>query len=169
MAKRKRSEQSASRRMVAHHEAAHAVAAFRNGFPCEVCTIKRRGHLAGQVLYEGALNDASDLRRALIVDLAGYCAELKIGAVEQVAKSGAAADFQQAQSKLLRLADTTEAAAIEQAFAFVQAPHNWKAIELIAAELIVRHTLDGEELAILLLMADGALGPNELREYREGI
>lgn len=64
------------------------------------------------------------------------------------------------------LGDVDEKSALTEAFTFVRAPKNWRAIEAIAAELLENERLDGEEVYILVCVADGEAGPEVLERYR---
>ncbi|MCK6501444.1 MAG: hypothetical protein L6Q38_18355, partial [Nitrospira sp.] len=167
-----------SDQFTAYHEAGHVVACIRFGLMHNGATIKpgtnREGAYLGVVSHEvnhefpADFDDDREIgrqtRRALIIALAGYAAELTAGQDKQTARGGASSDFEQAE---VILGGPVTLDWIEKARAFVRRPRNWKAIEMMAAELLDRESLDAEEACAVVLIADGDAPATYLEEYRE--
>jgi len=142
------------RRYTAFHEGAHAVADHRLGFVCLGATIAPRGDTLGAAQAMDGWNDEQQARDSLTALYAGYCASIEAGEDEAVARKGADHDFEQADEVLVCLG-AAETECLDVAFAFVREPSNWRAIELVAAELLLHEVLNGDEVAILVAIADG--------------
>ncbi len=78
----------------------------------------------------------------------------------------ACADFEEAQREIEFLG-IAEREAIELASAFVANPANWRAIEVLARELLNHETIDGQEVPVIIDVADGVTTLDQLEQYRQ--
>lgn len=151
-------------RETAFHEAGHAVADCRFGFVCGVVSIEprpglgTRGHATCLYEHEGTDDDV------ILALLAGYAAAVRSGEDSDDAKEGASSDFERALEILARSERTELASHLERAEAFVR--DNWTAIERVAVELIEWRTIDGQELEVVLDVADGNATDADLARFR---
>ena len=160
-----------TRRQVAYHEAGHIVAHERCGHVNGGATIRPDGetlgrtHTGRQSLLDCDLRTAAGrrmvqqrVREQLLCLAAGYAAEVQAGYPRSLARRGASGDLAEMR-ELLWLLDEDGAAAIqrhiERAEEFVRKPRNWRAIEAVAAELLVRESIGGRRAQVLVRRADG--------------
>ncbi len=153
------------RESTAYHEAGHAVAMTRFGICCGSVTIRRNGPVLGAAEGDGDWHDEEHARQFLTTHLAGYAVNVRQGAPEATARAYACADFEEAQREIAWLG-ITEREAIELAVAFVGVPENWHAIEVLAAELLKYETIDGQEIPVIVDIADGETTTAQLERYR---
>lgn len=146
---------------VAHHEAAHAVAALALGDTLTEVTIKpdaARGsaghaeHLRGSNYSDPCGEDWWHFKQAVIA-YAGHQATLKLGHNEDFQEAGAHDDYYSAAIHLDAIAgdDGVETKAIQQAANIVALC--WGQIEDLAIELIEHQTLTGEAVSEALSFA----------------
>ena len=179
-----RNRWDSSRVRTAYHEAAHAVADVRFGFQCKEVTIVscKEAGISGQAtsVDSGYYNDEREpgrnvstlnVERAksqLIVLLAGYAAALEKDPTSKSrrVKIRAADDIAEARSILHELGDNgTIAPWFRKALAFVRS--NWRAIDMVARDLIEVKRLDGTEVDAIVGIADGEPDAKvELAQYR---
>jgi hypothetical protein len=166
------------RRFIAYHEAGHAVAQHRLGFTSLGCTITPANDYAGLAshmdddfafatraddgVYEIPPEKTRDL---LIVNFAGYCAQIQAGDTEEMARIGASEDFETAEERRLAIG-LSEDDCIKLAGDFVREASNWLAIEAIAEELLLRETLGGDEVDILFDVLAGECTRADLDNFR---
>ncbi len=170
----------------AYHEAGHAVADVRFAFHCAHVTIvprKKVGTLGLETSIDGDYYDyeresnrevatinPEQAKYQLIVLLAGYAAEIeKDPASKSQAKIGAESDIAKARDIHRRLGGKgTFAPWFRKARAFVRS--NWRAINMVARDLIETKTLDGTEVETIVSIADGEPDAKEgLARYRDFI
>ncbi|MBE7480803.1 MAG: hypothetical protein HS104_12585 [Polyangiaceae bacterium] len=151
----------AGERATALHEAAHAVADERLDFGCAEVSIEPRPGTLGRAshVYEDGTDD--DLILALLV---GYAAAVRGGEDPADAKEGANEDLERASEILARSGRTDLGTHLARAEAFVR--DNWPAIERVAAELLEWCTIGGQELQVVLDVADGNATDEDLARYR---
>ncbi len=154
------------RGLVAHHESAHAVANCRFGFDLYGVSVVQHEDALGATSGSGGLGYDLETAKGRVTSLlAGYAANLRNGAAEPRARAGAQEDFEAAE-ELYGFLQIDEAQAIDWAEAFVEEPKNWRAIEEIAEQLLARKRLDGEEVEIMVEVADGVTSSEDLERYR---
>lgn len=157
--KRTPSRASAARqdRLVALHEAAHAVADYRFGFGVERVSIRPTEHTAGHSNSDGEWTDSWSAERAVLVQLAGYAAMMIADERDDERyQHSAATDFDEARRILRWLGDESEFwAHVEDALSFVAG--EWRAIEAVASQLLEHETLTGsvDELGFIIDASDG--------------
>jgi ATP-dependent Zn protease len=142
-----------SLRTVAYHEAGHAVADIRFDFAFDRVTIipsESDGTLGHAKSVYGA-----DDEHQVIDYLAGYAAEIEVDPESKAqAKLGASDDFDRARDCLRRLGVKCRLDPWHRkAHRFVR--DNWHAIDMIARDLVELKTLDGDEVALIVNIADG--------------
>lgn len=135
------------RTRVAHHEAAHAVANAKFGFdPGWVCLD------IGQTQFSYCLGERSP-EDMLIPLYAGYAAAIKVAPeFENEARIGADDDFKRAEEIIKEIGNSSVELWIAKAKVFVA--DNWKAIQLVAAELL-RSNCIAAEIDPLIRLAEG--------------
>jgi hypothetical protein len=141
------------RRETAYHEAGHAVAHIRGG-DCPVASIVSRDETLGRVTGDGSDED-------LVTYYAGYAASIEYGQDPAIAREMARTDFGLARDYH---SQHDEAESIEKAHVFVR--ENWRAIELIAAELLAHEVLTTDELYALVEVADGEATMDDIARMR---
>ncbi|RUW01101.1 MULTISPECIES: hypothetical protein [unclassified Mesorhizobium] len=147
----------------AYHEAGHAVVAFLQFFKIEFATIKPAGEAAGMVksMARGKVDPdiATPAMRAkiealIIVTLAGDIAQRKHQA-KSVRRWHASADRQQAADLALSICGSGESATAYLAWLDIVTRNivegRWSVIERVAAALLERETLTGDELRAVIL------------------
>ncbi|MBK8994617.1 MAG: hypothetical protein IPM35_02550 [Myxococcales bacterium] len=145
----------------AFHEAGHAVADCRLGFVCGIVSIEPRPGTRGHAVHLSEDGSDDDLIIAL---LAGYAAAVRAGGDPVQEKEGAWSDFERASEILERTGRTDLAPHLARAETFVR--DNWSAIERVAAELIEWRTIEGQELEVVLEVADGNATDADLARFR---
>jgi hypothetical protein len=165
----------------AFHEAGHVVAQERFGFTPRSCNIERDGNTLG-IAHSldgdeigGTMNEAGEIvlnpetvQNYVTVCFAGFAAEVEKGRPPRLARIGASADFASCRWHREGMgADGSYRRCFDRAFSFVRDPKNWGAIEMIAAELLEHRHLDGDELSILVDIADGVTGRDDLQAFRQ--
>lgn len=169
-------------RFTAFHEAGHAVADHRFGFRCMGCSIEpddaegTAGRAApggddfsfATLAPDGVYDIPAEATRNRITSLyAGYCAAITAGESEARARQGASQDFEQAAQLRAGLpGDVSEHECLAVALVFVCEPQNWRAIELVATELLEHKSLSGDVFEIVVDVADGETTPEALAIYR---
>lgn len=151
------------RAWTAHHEAGHAVAAYRlrPGAPAEGASIVPSGNVLGKFVAESGFDSA--LRRdvgtgqlryeAEVIDayiielLAGRYAEMRAGCPVRLSKLGASGDDEQV-AEYFRHSKTSLAELRKRAARFVA--REWKAISAVARELLDRDRLVAEEIEAII-------------------
>lgn len=161
-----------SREATAYHEAGHAVADVRGGLGCGGVTIaadaKARslggaGHMNDWTTSPAPKTQEAIAQASLISLYAGFAAELRFDPKgHQAAQLGATGDFEKARELLVLLygeeqADQQQAEWIERAKSLVADPRNWRAIEMLARELLDCGQLDGDLVDVLVDFADGEI------------
>lgn len=146
-------------RLIAYHEAGHVVAALRFGSMLAVVNILRHAERERLGVSCDDSEDECSLEEHRIILCAGYCAEIEAGGDEGDARMGAGSDFSEVPPDAL---DDS----IANAFEFVRAPKNWKAIEVIAEELLRLKHIEGQEAEVLLALADGECTPEDVEKFR---
>lgn len=149
------------RRRTAFHEAGHAVADVRGEFIPTHVTIEPNDSRLGASGSAYGWDDTESARKFLVSLCAGLAADLELGGDEESARGGANNDLERAEEILEHLAEGTLETWIDAARLFVREPNNWKAIELVAEELLDRGRMLGEEVEILVELADGAVTEDE--------
>jgi ATP-dependent Zn protease len=147
----------------AYHEAGHALAAYR--FKCYLgltSIIKNKDRL-GFSLSEAEWADGSTDIEQIIILYAGLAAEQKYD--PNTDESGSTDDNEKAASLLEKWPSETESNLRQKAKKLVN--ENWPIIQVIAAKLLVRKTLESEEIVTIIDAIDCGLNPDvELDEYR---
>lgn len=162
------------KRKTAYHEAGHAVAHHRL-FP----RAQLRGELtiipnqdenaAGSHTQMEHCGDTAAAYQAQVQYLcSGYAACVAAGIHDEAARVGCWDDFEKAEEiiagwKFLPLEDQ-----LGQAIDFMRLPDNLRAVERLATELLDRGTLDGDEVEVLIEVADEGTAEAEadLVKYR---
>jgi ATP-dependent Zn protease len=152
----------------AYHEAGHAVADVRFELGCEGVTIIPRRD-AGTLGHASCSDDAGAAKaeQKVISLLAGYTAQVEHDpACEAQARLGADGDFEEARNTLREHgAKRTLQPWLKKAREFVS--NNWRAIEMVAHDLLETKKLDGTEVECIVDIADGKRsGAQELADYR---
>jgi ATP-dependent Zn protease len=137
-----------ARQATAYHEAGHAVIAMALGRPVRAVSILPNGDFLGTChFHKGVFRPSKDwLEQEILIAVAGVAAEaIHTG---EHAWEGATRDFQYARRLAARRAGDRQAerllrrslAKVENLFADEQ---HWKAVELIAAELLQHGAISG--------------------------
>jgi len=137
----------------AYHEAGHAIADVRFECICDRVTIvqcQEDGTLGRERSVYGG-----DAEHRLIACLAGYAAEIEHDPrSEPQAKLGATDDFDKARGCLRELGVKCLLAPWhKKTRQFVR--DNWRAIDMVARDLVEVKTLDGYEVELIVNIADG--------------
>jgi ATP-dependent Zn protease len=155
------------REATALHEAGHAVAGARL-FPAGRTTGRTRiepddeagtgAHHEAEDLVFAITDDPSEFeaqsaefRKEAVYDCAGYAALIAAGYSEADATQGCGSDFDKAAGN----AYTTLEAAKTRAVELMREPKNIAAVQRVADELLRKNTLEPDEVAILIEIADG--------------
>ncbi|MFH1923619.1 MAG: hypothetical protein ABIP48_27480 [Planctomycetota bacterium] len=166
-----------TRASVAYHEAGHAVADCRHGFDLFWVTVQPKGDYAGKNEGAGSWWTPEEAEQRLVGLYAGYAAQRRSDPDQSdtLARSGASGDFDKAADILRWLhPDATDAELqrlqnewIAQAQTFVNDERNWGAIDALAEELLEHEELDGDEIELVIALADGDPAAAEaLARYR---
>jgi ATP-dependent Zn protease len=132
----------------AYHESGHAVAALALGRPVHhVSILPDRERLGKCEFGKSAFRPSEDwLEREILISLAGLAAEARHTGV--YSWDGAARDRRYVRSLAVQRAGERQAARLERRL-LAKAEHllfqegNWRAVELIAAELLSRGSISG--------------------------
>jgi hypothetical protein len=160
------------RRMIAYHEAGHAIADLRLGLGLPHVSIIRDAQkrtLGTTSSYDG-WDDERSAHAWLITLYAGFAAESR--ATPKLADVRRARDdYGRADEILVALYGRRGIKARREewqgkAAAFVRKKANWRAIERFAAELVEHGEIDGQCADVLLDVADGATTEQQYRAYR---
>jgi ATP-dependent Zn protease len=133
---------------VAYHEAGHAVAALALGRPVQhVSVLPDRENLGLCEFRKGAFRPSEDwLEREILISLAGIAAEARF--TGNYAWDGASRDLQFVRRLAVERAGERRAERLERRMLskvehlLAQEGH-WRAVELIAAELLARGAISG--------------------------
>ena len=143
-------------RIAAFHEAGHAVAAWAQGIGVEYATIEHEEGERGRIALEqepGLLTSVAEMERLIRVSLAGPMAQQRACGDAEIDQERAGADMIIVRALFIvitggnidrfpqfitRLRDETEALIFE--------PLNWARVLSVAAALVERRTLTGDEL-----------------------
>ncbi|MBI5443874.1 MAG: hypothetical protein HY900_22030 [Deltaproteobacteria bacterium] len=149
-------EEHAEARLVAFHEAAHAVADLKAGFCPWGATILPHEHAAGSsgsvYGFDGTQGE-EDGRGWIISLLAGYVASLVAGEEPEQARLAASSDFERAEEAIRILGHGDISSWTARAQSFVR--EHWQAITAVAEELLLHKTLDDGELDLIVSAAEG--------------
>jgi ATP-dependent Zn protease len=132
----------------AYHEAGHAVVALALGRPVQrVSVLPDRVRLGHCEVKKGRFKPSEDwLEREILIALGGIAAEARFSG--DYSWGGAARDYRYVHGLAVQRAGERQAARLEQRL-LAKAEHllahesNWRAVELIAAELLRRGTISG--------------------------
>lgn len=151
---------------IAHHEAGHAVADLRFGFDVLDVTMVRDGVNLGGARPVDGWSDDGEAETFIISLLSGYAAELLlVGDSDTTMESGARGDFADASGVLRRIGRRASMNTwIELALSFVAG--EWRAVCAVARELVTRRKLSGDEVALIVDIADGNAKPEALSVLR---
>jgi ATP-dependent Zn protease len=171
---------STNLRAIAFHEAGHAVADLKFGFILNGTTINsnKKQHLLGHaqsldgedyIKPDGSI-DKKRAGEAVTSWLAGYAAEIHCDPTSKAqAAINASDDFQKATDILTRLGQPSVFAFWQQRARDLVKNH-WKAIEMVARDLLEVKKLDGDEVTLIFEIAEGNEGSAQgLGTHREGI
>ena len=159
---------SNNRRLTAIHEAAHAVTHLRlhQHIYIGTVTIVATDGLDGRAQFERVdSGSADDWRNEVVVLCAGYASQLLAGDNEDDARIGASSDLEQAAEIISRWNLSPLADHVSAATQLLEQSCNRKAIERIAAELLKQETLPGDEVEMLLAIADGEASEADYEQY----
>ena len=149
------------RERVAHHEAAHFVAALAGNPAFILTSIEPHGDTLGEVggdevaWYVGQPKPPADLvRRQVVLLFAGYVGSKRFEPTlaEDQALAEASDDFKKARA-IIFLADRSETDLMDDARRMVD--ERWQQILLVARALLLRSLLDPDDAELLLATADG--------------
>jgi hypothetical protein len=151
--------------LTAYHEAAHAVADERFCFPVWHVSIEKKGDNLGSEQNLNGWDTADGAKRYAISCYVGYAANVRLDpGNESHHRMRASDDFEKAEEALSYLGESCETA-IAWASEFVM--QEWETIALVATELLLHKVLNGDEIVILIAIADGDEGAREsLADYR---
>ena len=160
MSRRSRSSET----IIAHHEAGHAVAALRLGVPVHHVTIDPEnddgGIVLGHVRFLGGDKDPPSLsHRLLLVSLSGPAAQRRFAPRSPIRMNGRS-DFEHArcESELVSSSPTAARSLTRwaecESRSFVE--REWPLIQNVAALLIERRTLSGDDLQEALAPIEAA-------------
>ncbi len=132
----------------AYHEAGHAVVALVLGRPVQrVSILPDRVRLGHCEFKKGKFKPSEDwLEREILIALGGVAAEARL--TGEYAWGGASQDYRYVHGLAVQRAGAKQAPRLEQRL-LAKAEHilgqesNWRAVELIAAELLVHGVLSG--------------------------
>ncbi len=141
--------QIAAEQRTAYHEAGHAVIALTQGRDVHRVSILPNKTRLGQCdLKKGRTRAAKDwLETEVLILLAGAAAEGRLAG--RYCWQGAARDLRQVRALTLsragsdHQAERLERRYLEKVELLLNAPENWLAVELLAADLIQRRTISG--------------------------
>jgi len=149
------------RKSTPYHEGGHAVALMRFGFGCGRVTIieNQKENAAGSTNPMECADyddmDQTGLTNYVIALLAGYAAAVEHNPTgKKEAALGASSDFEKAKDLLRRLGLRRDLRPwLVKARQFVR--QEWRAIEMIAQEVLDLNTLDDAEVELILGYVDG--------------
>src|SRR5947209_8815759 len=132
----------------AYHEAGHAVVALALGRPVQRVSVLPERELLGRCHFrKGVFRPSEDwLEREILIALGGIAAEARL--TGDYAWDGAARDRQYVRRLAVQRAGPRQAERLERRL-LARAEHllaqegHWRAVELIAAELLRRRTISG--------------------------
>jgi hypothetical protein len=165
-----------TRQHVAHHEAGHALAHMRGGLGTRLISIvpdEQKGTLGRAGSLDGESAGGNAWEACMLALFAGYAAQVRFDpSCEALARRGARSDFEKAQ-ELAGVGTnewaTTQAEWLERASAFVADEGNWRAIQLLAAELLEHEDLDPDIAITVVEVADGTTTREQLEWLRRRI
>jgi hypothetical protein len=152
----KRSREERERVSTAYHEAGHAVAGERLGFTSAGVSIASRGAKRGGARVFGDWQTLKEARAEIVCLLAGYAADVKHGTALREARNGCGADFAEAR-RVSRFVGEPIARGRARAAAFVRERRNWRAIDLIALQLLASTKISGAAVSTTVEIADRRL------------
>jgi hypothetical protein len=142
------SRRPSSDEAVAYHEAGHAVVALALGRPVQSVSIQPdRVHLGTCEFQKGAFRPTADwIEREILISLAGLAAEARY--TGDYAWDGAGRDLQYVRRLTveragLRRAERLERRLLSKVEHLLAQEGNWRAVELIVAELLRRGEISG--------------------------
>jgi plasmid stabilization system protein ParE len=139
---------SLSNTATAYHEAGHAVMALALGRPVQRVSVRPNHQYLGQCQFgKGVFRPSEDwLEREILISLGGMAAEaIHTG---DYARDAAARDLRYVRDLAVRRAGARQAERLERrlltkAEHLLGQPHHWRAVELIAGELLRCGTISG--------------------------
>jgi hypothetical protein len=149
----------------AYHEAGHAVIGYANGFGCYSVSVvsddtslgRYRSKPFEEALEPDCVRDPRTMRltrKLIVVELAGFAAESRLTGAENW--EGAADDKRNAVHRCFNLRAHPDDVArlfaelLEQAKTAVGRRRKWRAIEILAAEVLRKKELEAEEIERLI-------------------
>lgn len=160
---------SDAKRKTAIHEAGHAVAHVRLALEHAGAHIIPDGvRLLGAAIGEGQehVYDKSKAERVVVAFCAGYAALVAAGYVDEMARTGADDDFDQACQLIEFWGLTGDIAAWQaQAVQLMRQPENMAAVDLVSKHLLQRERLDGDFVGVLVELADGDATDADFARY----
>ena len=149
----------------AYHEAGHAVIALLLGRAVQRLSILPKQESLGRCEFQqGKGISSSDwIEREMLISLAGLAAEARH--TGQYAWDGATRDLQSVRRLAIQRAGERQAERLQKRLLakvehLLAQPENWKAVELIAAELLLRETISGR--AVVHLVEQGKAHADDL-------
>jgi ATP-dependent Zn protease len=172
----KRRLRAQRREHVAHHEAGHYVAAYFDAMHDSIfrVTIAPSSGVAGRNTGEHPLGEEWSAREAhqVVVGLyAGYAAEVRFDpSREREARLCASSDDEIADALLRSICkartERWEWEQLSRSRAAAVIVEHWHAVTALARELLDRTTLEGDEAAWIVAIAEGKRAKRNLDEYR---
>lgn len=155
------------KRKTAIHEAGHAVCHHRLGIEQDQVTIQPHGLVVGASTAAGeshvwSRDDAAD---QVMAYLAGYAAMIAAGYSEVEAEAGADDDFEHAERLIADwLPEASLPRSKQRAVELMAESANRNAVAFVVEELLIRGTIDGQLLDLMLGYADGDITEAEYRQ-----
>jgi len=152
------------------HEAGHAVAHYRlhgsSRYVGNISIIPHEGN-AGHTYQEEEWDcNHESMSKEVLILCAGYAACVAAGLDHTRAMEGCGSDFEKANRIIggweLEPIDIQIAAATT----LMEQPKNRRAVQRLADELVRRQTLPGQEIDVLIDLADGEISEEEYAKYR---
>ena len=157
------------------HEAGHAVAFYRlfgdaarygHTLTIEPHEDLLGSHRAEELVFHGVGELTAEQRLTFeneaIYSCAGYAAVLAAGYSDEAALAGCGSDFDKAE----RACDVPLDISKEKAVELMTLPENTAAVARVAAELLSQSTLEWDEVAILIEVADGTATEQDYQRCR---